>query len=469
MVLRYDYSVRRLALVATVLCCMLGGNVAARAEKVPLDEVGDTEVEAPPGDVSAPDCIHTWSSPPRILVHMDNFGSVMGNASEKTKLLAAITDVVNEFNKVGATSASVKEVELSPAPIAYRIDGETFKNLPAVPTIHVGFTSDIKSDTTAIAGGVAVRDYDKRPRPGCQRINEVYLVFPGPNDPKAKVTWNYDTPFAPNTNPNTDAFYKAGPVDAAGRTWFRPVFLHELLHAFGFDHHDAMANYSFQNSRAPGGFPWANRPAEKSIRPLPFEVGELRKRYPGSGTRYDVAVLNTWFAPPKKKAEEKCKDPYLATQKALCKPSIGIGWADVTSSGPCGIDPDPVSSPNLIDEIEMCPGDKLRTSFTIANYSTAKMNVTATLWFSKDAVLNTLPEWQGQWKDQVSETRHDITIKAAESELQSVIWTVPSLDKLRSYQPIVRLEAKPVNDPTIVVSDWIPLRSGVLIKSCDGK
>lgn len=309
--------------------------------------------------------------------------------------------------------------------------------------------------------GVTARDYDKRPEPFCQRINEVYLMFPGPNDPNIKVTWNYGTPFLPNTNQNSDAFYKAGKKDAAGKTWFRPVFLHELLHAFGLRHGDAKANYSFQNSHGPGGFPWANRPAKGSIRPLPFEVGELRKRYPGSGTRYEVAVLNTWFLPPQKDAA----DPDLATQQALCNPSIGIGWSDVTSSGPCGIDLDA----NEINNYQICPGDKLRTRFTIANFSTAKMNVTATLWFSKDAVLNTLPEWQGPWKEPVSDTIHEVTLKAVESELQSVTWTVPSLSNLTEYYPIIFLKARPVDDPYIVVSDWIPLRLPVLTKSCGVK
>lgn len=472
MVLEYNFTVRRLALVATVLCFMFGGSAAAHAAKVPLDEVGDTGAVEPPDDLSVPDCFYSWSSPPRILVHMNNFADAGGVASEKTKVLAAISDVVNEFNKVGATSALVTKVELSPEPVAYPINDQTFKKRPNIPTIHVGFTSHFQRDTNAFYAGVTIRDYNyKHPRACPDLINEVYIVFPGPNDfnEDLRVTWNYDTPFALDYQNSGDAFYKAGPADASGRTWFRPVFLHELLHAFGFDHRDAEAHYSFMNSRRPGGFPWANRSTERSIRPLPFEAGELRKRYPGSGTRHEVAVLNTWFRPPHKNAEKKDEDPYLARQKGLCNPSTGISWSDVTSPGPCGIDLAPVTTPNEIDSYQICPGDKLRTSFTIANYSTAKMQVAATLWFSKDAVLNMVPAWQGQLRDQVSETRHDITIEAAESALQSVIWTVPSLEKLQEYYPIVWLEAKPVNDANIVVSDWIPLRLPMLTKSCGGE
>lgn len=106
------------------------------------------------------------------------------------------------------------------------------------------------------------------------------------------TTWHGDDP-----SQTAYAYYDAGPTDIAGKTWFRPSFLYELLHAFGFNH--TLTRYSFMNHRGNGGFPWANREPDDAVRPLPDEIATLRRLYhPASDSRYDVAALNTWYAPP---------------------------------------------------------------------------------------------------------------------------------------------------------------------------
>src|SRR6185503_2160306 len=123
----------------------------------------------------------------------------------------------------------------------------------------VGFTSqasfdDLVADRHLPAGTDAVT---ATPAYGCG-ITEAHIMFPDPN----ASHWTFFTPF-------TASWYAAG------------------------------ARYYDAGAEIPtGGFPWANRPAADSVRPLPDDARVLRARYPASGTRYDVAVLNTWYEQP---------------------------------------------------------------------------------------------------------------------------------------------------------------------------
>lgn len=149
----------------------------------------------------------------------------------------------------------------------------------------------------------------------------------------ASETWNFGTPFTTwhgdDPSQTAYAYYDAGPTDIAGKTWFRPSFVHELLHAFGFNH--TLTRYSFINHRGNGGFPWANRERDDAVRPLPDEIATLRRLYPASDSRSDVAALNTWYAPPGD------SDDDAAWQVKLCTPSLGTAWSPTTSDGPCGV------------------------------------------------------------------------------------------------------------------------------------
>ena len=79
-------------------------------------------------------------------------------------------------------------------------------------------------------------------------------------------------------------------------------------------------DYAYMDHAGPGGFPWANRLVSDRVRPLPADIGWLRRTYPASGTVYDVSVLNTWH--------EDGSEPDADDQVALCKPSTGTDWSD---------------------------------------------------------------------------------------------------------------------------------------------
>ena len=143
----------------------------------------------------------------------------------------------------------------------------------------------------------------------------------------------------------------------------------------------------------------------------PTNARLLRGRYPASGSRYDVAVLNTWYAPPAD------ADDDAGSQTALCIPSVGGSWSDYTSSGTCGLNGNQVITP------EVCAGDTLRTRYTLANYSTESMTVTAALYFSTDETFDSA--------DPSSTTIHNFDVQEAKSTLQEHTWTVPSLHRER--------------------------------------
>lgn len=272
----------------------------------------------------------------------------------------------------------------------------------------------------------------------------------------ASETWNFGTPFTTwhgdDPSQTAYAYYDAGPMDIAGKTWFRPSFLHELLHAFGFNH--TLTRYSFINHRGNGGFPWANRERDDAVRPLPDEIATLRRLYPASDSRYDVAALNTWYAPPGD------SDDDAAWQVKLCTPSLGTAWSPTTSDGPCG-----VNGSNVI-----CAGDTLRTRYPLANYSTASMHVAAFLWFSKDE------QWDEADTESASVNLEDLD--KAKSALAKTTWTVPDLDPDVKYHPLIRLISEHLDLPTgaadarSVRSDTIPPRGVVTAGSsayCDSR
>lgn len=377
---------------------------------------------------------YVWKSSPRILVHTASLAEAGFSTADEAPMLDAIQEVVDQFNQVGATSAKVTTVGVGSG----MFDIGTFNDSGAIPTIHVGFTADIEAEIGEEAGGVAQVD-----REGCT-IDEAHILFPGPADPLHTAAWDFGSPVA---SWGANDFWDATRNDASigGGEWFRPTFLHELLHTFDLVHEDAVEEFSFINH--PGdaegdgqpGYPWANRSEADSVRPLPFEVAWLRARYPASGIRREVAVLNHWYEP----RPEELK----AVQVKLCSPSTGSAWSPRLSAEACGMNGSAYGS------TKVCPGSTVRARFALANYSTEPMTVTATLWLSKDEVWDA-----GDLPFTASET---VDVAAAESFLWKIKPVAPgAVEDGTEYQPIIRVESE------YGVTDWTPLRGTLTGDDC---
>jgi hypothetical protein len=94
--------------------------------------------------------------------------------------------------------------------------------------------------------------------------------------------WNFQTP-GDTSKDQGNKYYQAGENDLVGKEYYRPVPLHELLHAFGLWH--SASTTAFMNY---GQRPWINRPPEKMVTPLPDDLAALRHLYPATGDVYSV-------------------------------------------------------------------------------------------------------------------------------------------------------------------------------------
>lgn len=450
----YSGAIGVLAAALMTIAIAVGWH-AAPAHACAVDpDTGETTC-GPPPPPPGPNCVNNaWKTPPRIVIHVSEFlsGEGLFGPEEKSYMVDDVQDTANRFNEIGATTAAVAKVTTSNEPFAFGTwAGDT------TPTINVGFTDDITRDAGENAGG-ATRGAPRLDAHKC--AIEQQIVFPTRSDPIG-MTWDFLTPlsaYRPDTcKPTAYQYYDAGQTDCSGATWFRPSFQHELLHAFGLKH--TTSQYSFMNHRGDGGwnltrpagyvdtggFPWANRDADRSVLPLPYEVGELRRLYPGSGSRYDIAALNTWYRPADVSDD-------AAWQMKLCVPSLGASWSADTSSGTCGVDGKKDGATTVFS-----PGSTLRTRFALANYSTGSLDVTSKLWLSKDETWD-----PSDVPVDADESRH---LDAATSRLVNAKWTLPELCS-GEYHPIVHLIAMHYNadgsaDPASLKMDWIPLRGTI--------
>jgi hypothetical protein len=229
----------------------------------------------------------------RVIVHVAEFRADGATADQEDDLIEAISNVNYEFNKTAGTTAGTHSLQRSTVPFDF---GTAFGD--ADPTIHIGFEDDpayegqekyVGSPTTETVDDKTICKY-----------TEAHIRF----NKLSTTPWNFGTP--------GDLYFKTGLHDYLGQPYFRQLYLHELLHAYGLTHADS--SYSFLNY---GDHPWANRPATESIRPLPDEIRWLRRKYPEASTRADVAVLNTWYD------ADDVTDENAALGKLLCEPSRG--------------------------------------------------------------------------------------------------------------------------------------------------
>ena len=384
----------------------------------------------------------SWPSNPRLVFHLGEMKGDTGSAGvlQRAQLLIQVAAAVGQFNAIGGTSARVTVVTTTDDPFDYRAS-----YADAVPTIHVGFAP--QATITNDNGGSAAAGLTSPLYLSSNCSPTRTIEFPDLHD----KTWSFSSPFALASQGSH--YYDAGltaPTSAGGGEWFRTSFLHELLHGFGL-HHTSTA-YSMMNHRGAsdpnGGFPWANRPDIDAVRPLPDEIGLLRDTYPASDTRWEMAVLNTWFH------VTTDSEGNAADQVKLCLPSLGSRFVkDQAASGACGTGGAKGGSTSVAEL------DMLRTRFALANYSTGSMQVTSKLWLSKDDKLDS--------SDTPALTWDVRTVNAETSTLAQVAFEMPHLPA-GSYHPIVVLGAQHFNaagqvDPHSPVTDWIPLRGTVQV------
>ena len=354
----------------------------------------------------------TWTAQPRVVVHTDELPGGSDYFLDELKMLAAVNEVNDAFNDVNATAAQITSTTTSTAPFTQEV---WFND--ATPTIHVGFHNDPDGELGSGGPGPSVNcRYDEA------HIGFKNLDFNAPSD-----TWNFNTP-AQDGKP----YYDMTQNDADGDRYFRLSYLHELLHTFGLNHSDS--SYSMLNY---GDRPWSD---EDTIRPLPDDVAGLRALYPqpNAGTS-EVAVFNTFYTLMDGTSNGAAK------QKRLCAPSLGdFFWSDEFATY-CG-----ASGPDA-GSTDVCPGDLLRTRFTIGNYSTETADLTARLWLSRDE------QWQST--DMVSPTRIEYDVESTHAHRESASWEVPSYLAEGDYHLILRVRGTTTDGRS--VDAWTPLRGQV--------
>ena len=195
-----------------------------------------------------------------------------------------------------------------------------------------------------------------------------------------------------------------------------------------------------------GTRPWANRPGDEMIKPLPADVALLRDLYPEEGSRGEIAVLNTWYGDGEPRNG-------TAIQGVLCQPSLGDLWGSSVFDAQCGRGGADGGSKMV------CAGDMLHTRMTFANYSTEPVTIGTWLVFSEN------DEFERDSTDAETPTPMQVfEIDPAHSTRKSFEFEVPEIDGQAGdrYFPITYAVATPIGDADWPVSsDWIPLAGKV--------
>jgi hypothetical protein len=362
-----------------------------------------------------------WTTPnPVYRVHIYEFVDGGADVYDLMDLDAAVYDVMREFDNAGGTSASVDTSGITNDARAYE-SGTPFND--TAPTIHIGFTDDpYEVDSKGIAKASATYSVD----PVTCTYNEVRITFRD----FSLQDWNLGTPAGAG-----EPYYTTQDTDRAGNLWFRPILLHEVLHAFGLDH--TKASYSFMDWFA---YPWAGGGVaeEDAIRPLPDDLEALRALYPAAGDRSEIALLTTWY-------DQNNVVSGSAAHIHVCVPSRGGSQ----SAGPltdyyCG-----VGGPNA-GSTTVCAGDQLHAWYAFANYSTEKADdVSVRMYLSTDDVYDSTDTL-------MSPTLASATVEAAHTKMIGQRFEVPSgLTSGAKYYLV--LHALGTTTSGDWVEDWTPL------------
>lgn len=222
-------------------------------------------------------------------------------------------------------------------------------------------------------------------------------------------------------------------INGQSRKSMRQVALHELLHAAGLKHEDntwAIMNY--------GDYPWTNRQPEHQMAPLPDDRRGLRVLYPNNVTENDVAIVNHYVN------YDSVSSNGVPRQRRLCRGSGGNEFSDSMFDSYCG---KPV-------KFFVCPGDRIYTRFSIANYSTSSTTVQQRLYFSSDTNLQT-------FIDTKSDTVWSKSLGAGRHHREGHSFEVPAdLFTGNVYNLIMHLESDLPNE--YEGNNWIPLRGQIV-------
>jgi hypothetical protein len=375
--------------------------------------------------IKNPEAVH-------IVVHTS---SLLGSDRQVDNMLGAIDAVADEFNKVGGTTAHISSITTTTAAYHHATSYDETDG-----TIHLGFASAVGSEDDVSGGAVGEEIPFHKTRDGSLPVPSPCTVespnvgfLDEVNIKPGHIDWNFLTPGERSGDGGTK-FYAAQESDAEGHVYFRPVLLHELLHAFGLGHSaDATAFMNY------GQKPWINRPPRKMITPLPDDLAALRHLYPADDEVYRVAFLNTALDPSEHLTNKAGK------QKALCHPSGGTTYAPLFDSYYCG--------KSGVDKV--CAGGQVYGAYSLANYSTTAMNVTVAAYFS---ISDT---WEGT--DMGAVDYDNYTIAAGKTALIGDHWTMPSMQvgtqRLHLILRVVATKDTPGEAPPAnsVTTDWLPL------------
>jgi len=354
----------------------------------------------------------------QVVLHIGGIGGALPPTSAFS---AAVERGHAQFNDVRGTTATISGLTVDPSTL-----NTTTWYGDTTPTIHVGFVSSF-ADPNAIMGT------NRGPQTSCT-YNEARIRILDNN----VWGWDYGSPTGNNQGYyNEDRRFN-------GNTYFVPSYLHELLHAFGLAH--ATDTYSFLNY---GPHPWTRGTTSgfDEVRPLPDEVRALRDLYPGTGTRAEVGLFNTWFEP----APAGSAPDTPADQTRLCSPSLGSDYSASYFDPTCGVDGTANGS------TVVCANDRLRVRFTFVNYSTSDVDLTERMYLSTDDVLQTGTDIQSA--DTFSET--GIITNANHVGRR---FTVPSLAGFASgTQLYVIIQTSGTTTTGAAVSDWRPLIGTVTV------
>lgn len=350
------------------------------------------------------------------------------------QLLDAVNEVNGQFNLMGGTAARVTSVQATSDPFTW---DTPYKDTE--PTIHVGFVTSMIIDGVNHVGAEKPMDVNG----STCTYNEAHIAFLDLNN----QAWDFGEPatFWLNDGYDRDTTVCLPNGKCQNPSYFRPNYLHELLHGFGLQHSDT--TFSFMDY---GAYPWANRPDGQKVRPLPDDLRAMRYLYPDSSTRYDVALLNSWDDD----SDLSGGSHPAATAKLLCAPSLGADFdsdpAHRYSPYSCG-----TGGPKS-GSLTACAGDSLKTRFALVNYSTEEMDASVSLYFSVDTQFD-------RGTDIYSGETMDVTLVPGGFKLYSKPWKMPALTSGQKYYSILRVTAqKHVDSGSVpgqsLVADWIPLR-----------